>query len=217
MHRKSKRSINRPCIPLRTMLKEWQHGDLESHGKYSEIAFLRNDFSGQTLSDIVFDTVEFDHANLRETELLGLKVRDVRLEECDLANANWYRAFLSRVEISNCRLVGLKAIESKVRDVVFTACNCNLMQLRFASFGSVRFEDCNLKEADFQSADLSTVVFTRCDLRGSQMSGAKLAGTSFCGSNIDGLTVNQKDIAGAIVDPMQAAYLAELLGVKVKW
>jgi uncharacterized protein YjbI with pentapeptide repeats len=164
------------------MLKEWQHGDLESHGKYSEIAFLRNDFSGQTLSDAVFDTVEFDHANLRETELLGLK-----------------------------------AIESKVRDVVFTACNGNLMQLRFASFGSVRFEDCNLKEADFQSADLSTVVFTRCDLRGSQMSGAKLAGTSFCGSNIDGLTVNQKDIAGAIVDPMQAAYLAQLLGVKVKW
>jgi len=210
------KTITRPSVS-QTELPEWSGTELHDGLCHSDCSAFRISFSGQAARRLKFDAVRLENVDMHGTKLPDFGLRDSLLKQCDLANADWRGAQISRVEMIECRMVGLSLIEGKIRDCVFTGCNGSLARFRFSSFSAVRFKECNLKDSDFQGANLSGVDFSRCDLRNSQMSGAKLKGASLRGSNIEGLAVNAPDVEGAIVDPMQAAYLAPLLGLKVVW
>jgi uncharacterized protein YjbI with pentapeptide repeats len=59
-------------------------------------------------------------------------------------------------------------------------------------------------------------VFHKCDLSHAQLSGATLKGADFRSSIIEEIKVGVQELPGAIVDYMQAAYIAGLLGVVIK-
>jgi uncharacterized protein YjbI with pentapeptide repeats len=197
--KKIDKPISTPTLAPTQQLVPWVDATLVENEVYSNLSATKFNLSNQTAARVKFDGV------------------DLRFTQCDLANADWHGAKLRRVELIECRMIGFTVTEGKLQDCVFTNCNASYMRSRFAALRAVHFGDCNLRDADFQGADLSGVDFTRCDLRNAQMSGAKLKGTSLRGSNIDGLIVNGQDLEGVIVDPMQAAYLAPLLGLKVVW
>ncbi len=189
---------------------------VRDRGTYDYLALSQLDLGGQRAEYATFEATRFSHVSMSESNFPGLSLLDVRLEDCDLANADLYKASLQRVELVASRIVGLKAGGAEFYDVLFKDCKGSFSFFRSAIFKSVRFEDCDLTEADFGEADLSGVLFSRCNLTRCDMSGAKLVGTDFRGSNLDGLKVGLDELRGAIVDPSQALDFIELLGLFVR-
>ncbi|HBY58301.1 MAG TPA: hypothetical protein DEH78_00660, partial [Solibacterales bacterium] len=58
----------------------------------------------------------------------------------------------------------------------------------------------------FRSSSLSQADFR----------GAKLGATDLRGSTVDGMIVGIEDLRGAIVDPVQAAAFARLMGLQIE-
>jgi uncharacterized protein YjbI with pentapeptide repeats len=189
---------------------------LDDLGTYSGLLLSSCDLSEQAAEDVTFEATLLKHVGLGRTRLPSLQLHDVRLDACDLAEAEWEKLLLSRVEVLGCRMVGWRASEGSLRNVLIKGCSAIGAQFWSTSFKNVRFENCILRDADFQRADLSGVVFDKCDLSNAKLSDAKLAGADLRGSKIEGVRLGLKELQGAIVDMEQAIAIARLLGVVVK-
>lgn len=214
--KKAVKTIKPPDIPDDLSVEGLPDDMVRDRERYDYLALSQLDLAGQRAEYASFEATRFSRVSMRDSNFPGLALLDVRLEDCDLANADLYKASLQRVELVASRLVGLKASEAEFHDVLFKECKGEFAFFRSATFKSVRFESCDLAEADFVGADLSGVIFSRCNLTRCDMAGAKLVGADFRGSNIEGLKVGVAELQGAIVGPSQALSFARLLGLVVK-
>ena len=163
------------------------------------------------IESCVLTRVSFSRGNLT-----GVKFKDVRLVECDFANANMVGMVALRVEFLNCRLTGFRANECDFQHTLISDGDASYSQFRLGRFKSAVYESCNLADADFHDADLRGTVIKNCILRNAEMSGAKLAEADLRGSQVEGLQARSDDLKGAIVDPAQAIVLAEIMGLKIR-
>ncbi|HYP18731.1 MAG TPA: pentapeptide repeat-containing protein [Chloroflexia bacterium] len=189
---------------------------VQSHERYEYVSVPQTDLGGQEAGYARFESSTFSRVDMHDTRFTGLKLIDVRLDSCDMANANWGQCELQRVELLGCRMLGYGAVEGRLQDVLFKECKARFALFHSATLKWTRFEKCDLTEADFHGADLSGVVFAGCDLTGCDMKDAKLAGTDVRGSIVDGLRVGLEELQGAIVDAAQAVTFLRLLGVTIK-
>jgi uncharacterized protein YjbI with pentapeptide repeats len=208
--------IEPPRLPPRPNASTPALDQLDDMGVYAGLLLSDCDLSEQVAEDVTFEATLLKHVRLGRTRLPSLQMHDVRLDACDLAEADWGKPLLSRVEALGCRMVGWRASEGSLRNVLFKGCNSIGAQFWSTSFKHVRFENCILRDADFQYADLSGVIFDKCDLSNAKLSDAKLAGADLRGSKIEGVRLGLKELQGAIVDMEQAIAIARLLGVVVK-
>lgn len=158
----------------------------------------------------------FESVQLSAAQIGSLTLRDTRLVNCDLANTIAHRLNCVRVEFHACRLTGLRSSAIEFRDVLFESCDLDYSQLPNALFHACEFRNCTLREADLQNANLSGALIhssnlARCDLRGAQLTGADLRH-----SDVDSISIHRDDLNGAIVDSLQAASLARLLGLDIR-
>ena len=211
-------AIVAPAPPsTRLRLDALPDGDPCADCRYADLTLVRAALGDQVAPDASFGRVWFERVRLDATRMPGLHIRDARFDGCDLAGADWQKAHLSAVEFVECRLLGIKLVEARIRDAIFSGCAASLGTFFAARFVAVRFTGCDLTEASFQEADLAGVIFERCDLRGANFHGASLVGADLRGSRLDGVRVGGTELRGAIVEPTQAALLAEVLGLVVRW
>jgi uncharacterized protein YjbI with pentapeptide repeats len=189
---------------------------LDEQAVYKDLLIVECDLSDQQAEFVTFETSQLKNTVLQRATLRMLRLADVRLESCDLAEAVWERLSASRVELIGCRLIGLQATGGRIEDLLMRGCNASHVQLWGNAFKGARFESCNLSEANFQGADLTGAVFDKCDLRGAHFADAKLAGVDLRTSEIDGARAGLKELQGAIVNPAQAITVARALGVDVR-
>jgi len=189
---------------------------LQDHAYYSKLALALNDFTEQEAQHVSFDQILLQNVVLSKTRFKKVQMLDSRLVVCDLANAEWSEAILSRVELLGCHLTGFQGGEGLFQDVLFKECRCSFAQFALTKFKSVRFEDCDLSEANFFEADLSGVTFLNCDLHQTDFAKAKLIGADLRGSRIDGMHVGPSELKGATIDPTQAVAFVRGLDIKVE-
>ncbi|HEX6287839.1 MAG TPA: pentapeptide repeat-containing protein [Herpetosiphonaceae bacterium] len=209
--------IQSPQLPARLPSETLSVERLADQATFAQRTLTGGDLSDQSAADALFEQVHLKRVSLARTHLTTLQMLDARCEVCDLAGAEWEKAHLSRIEWLGCRLTGLKLMESEIADAVIVDCNAEFMLCWSSVFKAVRFERCNLHATSFHGADLSGVVFKDCDLSQADLQGAKLVGADLRGSTVDGLKVGVKEMQGAIIDPTQAALVASLLGITVRW
>ena len=89
------------------------------------------------------------------TRFDSLRMEDVRLAGCNLANAAWPTMSCVRAEFVTCRMTGFSTQEALFHDTVFRDCKVDLAQFYQAKMLGVRFEECPLTGADFRKADLT--------------------------------------------------------------
>jgi uncharacterized protein YjbI with pentapeptide repeats len=154
---------------------------------------------------------------LADPKAQRMRMRDIRIENSDLANIDLTGSLLERVEILSTRLTGAKCNEAQFRNVLFQECKLDLAMLRMAKLEQCVFENCNLTEADFYAADLSGAIFRKCDLSRADISHANLTGADIRDCRIDGMRGTPASAAGLIISPDQAALLITLFGVRVEW
>ncbi len=208
-----RKSVKSP--QLSRELQGWLPQPLTDEARLQDLLIADCDLTKTTARHLEIERCVLKTVAFRDAVLPNITMRDTKLETSDFANASCTDSFFGRVHICNSRLVGWNVTGSSFRDVLMLSNNCELAYFRFSKMHCVQFIDCNLREADFHRADLRSVVFRRCNLDGAQLSGCKLQGTDFRGSNINNIRVNSQDLAGAIVDPLQASYIAGLLGVRI--
>ncbi len=188
---------------------------LQDYAQYTQLMLTLDDFTGQEAQHISFDQLLLQNVVLSKTRFKKVQVLDCRLQVCDLANAEWSEATLSRVELLGCHLTGFQCSEGLLQDVLFKECRGSFTQFALTKCKSVRFEDCDLSEANFFEADLSGVTFLNCDLRQADFAKAKLIGADLRGSKIDGMRIGPNELKGATIDPTQAVAFVRGMGIKV--
>jgi uncharacterized protein YjbI with pentapeptide repeats len=136
------------------------------------------------LSDLVAEHLELSGCRLTRCKLAGsdldkLILVDTELSQCDVANARWSDAALTRVAITSSRLTGFAGPGMSIQHATIRDCVLDFGSFRFAKFVKVEFSDCRLQNADFVSADLTGAVFRGCDLTGAEFSQVKASGAVF--------------------------------------
>ncbi|MGH7779566.1 MAG: pentapeptide repeat-containing protein [Candidatus Binataceae bacterium] len=203
------------------VLEDVTMGPAAPESLLGEECFERKIIDGAELSatvatGVVFDTCVIRRVALDSSKLVHLRLVDVRVEKSNLANSDWTRARLARVEVSGSRLTGLILSEADTRDVVVKSCKADFLRCLGAKLKGIKFEDCILSDADFQDADLDGVSFPGCDLSRADFTGAKLREVDLSGAKIDGLRIEPAQLRGVTIDASQAMFIIALLGIKVR-
>lgn len=203
-----------PRLPKR--LSAEPLAELEEQAIYENCLLADCDLSDQSVEFVTFEGAHLKQVALQRCTLRMLRLADVRLEACDLAEAVCEAISISRAEFIGCRMIGFEATGGRVEDLLLKGCNAAHAQLWGNVFKRARFESCNLNEINFQGCDLSGAVFDRCDLRGAKFVGAKLAGADLRTAQIEGAQAGIKELQGAIVNTEQALSIVRALGVDVR-
>jgi uncharacterized protein YjbI with pentapeptide repeats len=182
-----------------------------------EESYAQNiELSGRKIPSLVAWNSLFDRVSFASCEISSFRLRDVRLVKCDLSNAILHGFEASRVELIECRLIGMRAIECHWQDVLVENCDMRYAQLSDGKARSCEFRECHLGETDLRGADLEGAIFANVLLHRADLSRAKLRGADLRGAEIEGITVRAEDLRGAIVSVVQAVDLARLLGLIIK-
>ncbi|MBU6454085.1 MAG: pentapeptide repeat-containing protein [Cyanobacteria bacterium REEB67] len=187
---------------------------------YGDFVLSRASLIGQAFSLLVIERARFENVRCNSFILNKPRLADLRLENCDLSNAQWCEGKLSRIEIVDSKMTGFRAVDSELSDCLFQNCSGELMQFHGSVFKKCLFKNCQFKTADFRFCNLEGCVFLDCDLHDVEYYDAKLSGTDFRGSYMAGLKVHPGDLQGVVLDGDQASFLgryfANLLGVDVR-
>jgi len=175
------------------------------------VLLVEGDLSGQEREDLRIAEAVLRASTFSRCRMRGIRLTDVRLEGCDLANAWWSESELTRVEFVDCRFVGFQAPEARFRHVLFRNCQLGTSAFRHATFELAAFETCRLKAADFLGADLRGAVLSGCDLEGTVFQGAKLQDADFRTSDVAAIVARVQDLRGMIVDSSQLIALSWLI------
>jgi uncharacterized protein YjbI with pentapeptide repeats len=173
-------------------------------------------WEGQAAGTLNVEGCVLDRVSLANSTFASIRMKDVRLVGCDLANLETRALMLIRVELLQCRMTGLRAGEADCQDLLIAEGDQRYSLFRFSRFRSAEFDSCNFEEADFQGTDLTGTRFRRCNLRNVEMSKVKLPNADLRGSTVEGLRLNPEDLRGATVDPAQALVFAGLLGIRIE-
>jgi uncharacterized protein YjbI with pentapeptide repeats len=75
-------------------------------------------FKNHSYESVIFEGCVLKHLDFSRGNVRGLRLKDVRLIECDFANTEIIGLKAVRVEFINCRLTGLRAVESEWQDLL---------------------------------------------------------------------------------------------------
>src|ERR1700753_1992704 len=134
---KTEQKIRPPRLPKKMSSKELQGGQVQSHERYTSLALTATNLMSQVATHPAFEESSFNQVRLTGSEFEEIQLDDMRLVNCDLATAHWYKATWHRCELVGCHMTGFLAGEALLQDVVFKDCLIDLAHFRFASFNAV--------------------------------------------------------------------------------
>jgi uncharacterized protein YjbI with pentapeptide repeats len=211
--RKVQNSIKAPQLPKMLPMAVADEDMLVDGETYTQLEFQQRDLVERVAYRLHFTEVIFTQVNATATHLDRVRMEDVRLVGCNLANAAWSHLACVRAEFSGCRMTGFMTEEALFHDTRFKDCKGDLAQFYKSKLRGVRFEQCPLVGADFRAADVTGVVFAQCDLTNVDFTDAIMRGADLRGCLIEGMRVGPRELQGAIVDEVQALALVRAMGI----
>lgn len=215
MPRKPQSRIKAPQLPKTLPLADDDVDVLSDGETYSQLEFQQRDVTERTAYRLHFEEVIFTQVNATATHLDHVRMEDVRLMGCNLANAAWSDMACARAEFLGCRMTGFTLLKALLHDTLFKDCKGDLAQFYAATLRGARFEQCLLTGADFRMADVTGVVFAQCDLTNADFTGASMQGADLRGCQIEGMRVGPQELRGAIIDEAQALALVRAMGITI--
>ena len=164
---------------LRANLESASLDDVDDEDRLLDLALEDVDLSHLEAEHVEISGCRLTRCKLAGSDLDKLILVDTELSQCDLANARWSDAAVTRLAINSSRLTGFAGPGMSVQHATIRDSVLDFGSFRFAKFLKVEFADCRLQNADFVSADLSGTVFRGCDLTGTEFSQVKARGAVF--------------------------------------
>jgi len=144
---------------------------------------------------------------LRDVDLGGADLTNLRADGLDLTGARLDRAILRGASLRACRLDGALLEGADLTGATLRDCRLDGAKLRSATLSQVRLEDSSADGADLTGADLSgarlsETTFTRAILRRALLDGAQAHGLSLRGADLGSAVLRrasllQPDFRGA--------------------
>ena len=152
------------------MNKEKIQNILEEHKKFLEgKGGKKADFSGVDLKNTDLMFVRLENANLENANLRNVKLYNANLENANLRGAKFYGSNLNNANLSGANLSGANLENTTLMNTNFT--NANLKNVDFK--GSV-LENANLENANLENADLRKTYLENANLENANLRGVKL-------------------------------------------
>jgi uncharacterized protein YjbI with pentapeptide repeats len=173
------------------------------------------DFSDRNLPGLSAKFSVFEKVSFAGCEITAPFLQDVRLIRCDLSNATLRKFQATRVEIIECRLMGMKAVECRWQDVLVEDCDGRYAQFTDGRIRPTEFRNSSFVEADFRGVDFEGSTLVQVDLSRADLRRSKLRNTDLRSCEIEAIMVGAEDVRGATVSAPQAMDLARLLGLTI--
>lgn len=161
------------------------------------IDFDHAQLANANLNGLKFSGADFQAASLKGANLAWANLTDAKLVNANLARANFFRARLSHANLQRANLADV-SLGADFRDASLDDAN-----LRGAKFFGADFRGAYLVNANLTGANLSEANFARAFLRGANLSGAYLGADfylAFLGdANLTGANLADANLTGAIL------------------
>ncbi len=177
------------------------------------------DMSGLILSGLDINEARLEKNSLIRAQLERLNARDLESKNTDFSGANLSNGSVNRAIFNMCRMTGVDFSTTSLHDVTFRDCKLDMSNFRFANLRRVQFIDCTLKESDFLGASLHDVVIRNCLLEKAIFDQVTCKQLDLRGSQLESLS-GWRYLKHATIDDLQlvtaAPYLAHELGIIVR-
>ncbi|WP_416353119.1 pentapeptide repeat-containing protein [Agrilactobacillus fermenti] len=164
-----------------------------------------------------FSDLTFEHCHFEQTDFTDTEWLDCHFVDIDFANKNFDQSAIYRCNFQHCQLVGTQFEQSRWQDCHIEASKGDYVNFSDSRLTKVVFDNVRLSEAFFQAVQIKKLLqFKNCELMASDFSDTILKDVNLSSSEISGLRVDPKLIAGLKISPFQATQFVQLLGVQIK-
>lgn len=194
----------------------------------------------QTYDDAIAD---FSGAELKEADLTGAMLHQVRLSHTNLIRSILDRANLSQANLEGANLSSARLIKANLQQAVLKGAsltgadlsdadlsNTNLQEARLGQVSAVgtNFQGADMPRSDWQGSNVSRAMLRRANLRQANFNGARLVGAdlsqahlqnaSFQGADLSavdlrGANLAQADFQGAILASLEPSGSDEFIAL----
>lgn len=168
--------------------------------------------------ETAFDQVVFENCRLAGCCFAKCSFVDVIFRGCDLSNCDFRNGYFNRCEFRSVKGIGANFIESGFWNTLFFECG-----MRYSNLSASKLEKLRIVKSDFSESFLTSVTQKNLQLENAEFRKTNFFKTSlkeidFTSCGLEGIGVSQdgNELRGAIVNSLQAAELAKLLGLVVK-
>ena len=153
------------------------------------------------------------HSSFVGAELGQLRLVDVLVEGSDFSGADLQEASFTASRSRDVECRALLIPQAQLRDVRFSECKLDGINLRMAKGDRVLFDHVNLQKGEFFSAHLMSTCFFDCDLSETDVSQAVLPRARFHGSLLSDIKGGEylRDI---VIDSSQVLPLAARVSLR---
>ena len=164
-------------------------------------------------------------ANLDSTDLVGksfagMKLRHIRMQSADLADANFEgadlrRAILIGASMQRGRLAAADVTRGRLSGINLSNADCHGVCMADADMEFAILANADFRNANFRDADLSGAILDGADFSGADLRRANLRGASFQDTRLHGADLRDARMGGAILK--HASFLgADLRGAYLR-
>jgi uncharacterized protein YjbI with pentapeptide repeats len=168
-----------------------------SSGQPAE-AFSEFDLQCQDLSWLPLDQADFDRADLRHTNSVGISLRDSHLLSADLRGANMVKAVLDNSGLVNVDFGGADLTNASLRGALLHGAWLISTVLKGADLTGAHLEaNDTLVITGHQPAHLDPANLAGADLEGAKLDRANLSGANLSGADLANLDLTSTNLTGA--------------------
>lgn len=190
----------------------------EQGGKIEEkyMIALRADevnFSAIEGMNIIFENCIFNRVVFQKTYF-----KNCFFKNCDFSNCDFSNSTFSNCKFQNVKGVGTNFSDSSFKDIKISDCLFRYAVFTYSLFNICAIEQSDLTEAFIDNCKMKKLTLDHVNLIRANFYKTVLKGIDFRTCQIDGLILSTeaKELNGAIVDLLQAAELAKMLGIIIK-
>lgn len=194
-------------------------GETINNGK-----FLNCDFSGADLTDTQFiGCVFYDEETQLGCSFNRAVLKDTSFKSCDLSLADFRNTQALGLEIRECKVQGANFRGANFMNMIsqrtyFCSAFITKSNLSYANFSKVVLEKCELWENRWNGANVLGTSFIGSDLSGGEFNHFDWRSATFNHCNLTGaelgeLDIRQVDLEGAQLDSQQIVGLIDRLGI----
>jgi len=186
--------------------------------------FYECNFKNSSLKEAVFEKCSFFASETQKgCYFYGADLVNSQFKHCDLSLAEFERADMFGIEISNSKAQGSSFKQANFASVVsrrklFSSAFLTDSHFRYADFEGCHLASCDLSGSSFVNANffqtnLEKALLINADLSGIQFERLALAGADLRNAQLDGLDIRKVDLQGVKISDWQQSVLLESLGV----
>lgn len=184
---------------------------------FESIEVLENEIEPICISYVTMDTCYFKGISFQNITLKGVDFVDVIFDNCDISNVVFVERSIHRVKFKNCRLTGVSFIQCFLGNIQIIDCQANYINFASGKIRDMEIRNSSLVQSSFIELTTKNLSIQECDLTRSEMFKCEFPKLDLSTSTINELQVDIPSLKGVTVSMYQAAELATLLGLKVKY